>query len=97
MKSLAPLSVRGRGEGYRMRHPEMGSRNRRSWPDHYQDRCGNTTCDRRDADSQEFGADGRSIAKFLDLRLCAPFAESPRVEGKLALTIKQLIGDLAHA
>jgi hypothetical protein len=66
-------------------------------PINYQDRCGKTTCDRRDADSQEFGADGRSIAKFLDLWLCAPFAESPRVEGKLALTIKQLIGDLAYA
>jgi SAM-dependent methyltransferase len=63
----------------------------------YQDRWGNTTCERRDADGQQFGGDGRSIAKFLDLRLCAPFAESLWVEGKLPLAIKQLVGDLAHA
>src|SRR6266545_3869727 len=49
------------------------------------------------ARGQELGADSHSIAKFLDLRLCAPFAESLRVEGKLALAIKQLVGDLAHA
>src|SRR4029077_6377772 len=48
--------------------------------------------------SGSFGAsEGRSIAKFLDLRLCAPFAESLRVKGKLALAIKQFVGDLAHA
>src|SRR5262245_46243975 len=46
---------------------------------------------------EEIGGDDRSIAKFPDLRLCAPFAESLRVKGKLALTIKQLVGDLAHA
>src|SRR5262245_10340517 len=46
---------------------------------------------------EEIGGDDRSIAKFPDLRLCAPFAEFLRVKGKLALTIKQLVGDLAHA
>src|SRR2546430_4424573 len=96
MKSLARLLLRGRRGLLYAASAEMISRDRRSCLS-YQDIWGNTACERRDADGQEFGGDGCSIAKLLDLRLCAPFAESLRVERKLALTIKQLVGDLAHA
>jgi hypothetical protein len=37
------------------------------------------------------------LRNSLDLQLCAPFAESLRVERKLTLAVKQLVGDLAHA
>src|SRR5256886_10218119 len=96
MKSLARLLLRGRRVLLYAASAEMISRDRRSCLS-YQDIWGNTACERRDADGQEFGGDGCSIAKLLDLRLCAPFAESLRVERKLALTIKQLVCDLAHA
>src|SRR6266508_2263178 len=74
--------------------PEVMSRERSFRPIiARKDRCRNL---RRDGERTP-GKKVIQLGNYFDLRLCAPFAQSLRVEGKLALTIKQLVGDLAHA